>query len=303
MRACILTLAVALSAGWVAAAADMDETYTSLKQAVDQKNVEQVKTLSATLFELTKAAIAAPQPTGAEDKAAWTDAVNHAKEVQAFGEYALSALAFQGPPATTVDLLSTLEKQNPKSKYLDETYGLYLVALAQTGATAKVPAIAEKGLASFPENTDLLLAMANSSLERKNMNGALTYGRRLVAALNKRAKPETMDAADWEKKKGADLGRGYWIVGVICGDRNLYAEADRNLRAALPLIQGNTAELAPALYYLGVSNYQLGKMTLSKAKVLEGAKYSEQAAAIPGALQQQSYHNALVMKDEANKMR
>ena len=44
-------------------------------------------------------------------------------------------------------------------------------------------------------------------------------------------------------------------------------------------------------------------MTLSKAKVLEGAKYSEQAAAIPGALQQQSYHNALVMKDEANKMR
>jgi len=303
MRACILTLAIVFGAAWVAAAADMDETYTSLKKAVDEKNVEQVKALSATLFELTKPAIAAPAPASADDKKAWSEAVEHAKEVQGFGEYALSALAFQGPPATTVDLLSTLEKANPKSKYLDDTYGLYLVALAQTGQSAKVAPVAEKALANFPENPDLLMALANSALEKKQINNALTYGKRLVAALNKRAKPEGMNEADWQKKKDADLGRGYWIVGVISGDRNLYADADRNLRAALPLIKGNEAEMAPALYYLGVANYQLGKMTLSKARVLEGAKFSEQAAAIPGALQQQSYHNALVMKDEANKMR
>jgi hypothetical protein len=61
--------------------------------------------------------------------------------------------------------------------------------------------------------------------------------------------------------------------------------------------------MANALYYLGVANYQLGKQTLNKARVLEGARFSEQAAAIPGALQQQAYHNALVMKDEAGKMR
>jgi len=303
MKACILTLAVALGAGWVAAAADMDETYTSLKQAVDQKNLEQVKTLSATLFELTKAAIAAPQPTGAEDKAAWTDAVNHAKEVQLFAEYSLSALAYQGPPATTVDLLSTLEKQNPKSKYLDGAYAFYLVALAQAGETAKVLPVAEKGLVNFPDNPDLLLTMMNSAVDRKQSGTALTYARRLVAALNKRAKPEGMDAADWEKKKNADLGRGYFIIGLVSVEKNMYPEVDRNLRLALPLVKGNDAETAQTLYYLGVANYQLGKMTLSKAKILEGAKYSEQAAAMPGALQQQAYHNALVMKDEANKMR
>jgi len=303
MNAWILRLTVLLGAGFVVAAQDMDTTLQSLKQAEAQKDVAQVKQLAATMFELTKAAIAAPAPASADDKQAWTDNVTHAKELQLFAEYALSALAFQGPPATTVDLLSMLEKENPKSKYMDASYGLYLVALTQTGATAQVVPTAEKGLATFPNNADLLLALANSALERKQIPNALTYARRLVAALGKSTKPEDMSEADWEKKKNADLGRGYWIVGVISGDRNLYADADRNLRAALPLIKGNDAEMAPALYYLGVANYQLGKMTLNKAKVLEGAKFSEQAAALPGALQQQAWHNANVMKDEAARMR
>ena len=50
MRACILTLAVLFGAGWVVAAADMDDTsIISNKRA--KKNVEQAKTLAATLFE------------------------------------------------------------------------------------------------------------------------------------------------------------------------------------------------------------------------------------------------------------
>jgi hypothetical protein len=59
----------------------------------------------------------------------------------------------------------------------------------------------------------------------------------------------------------------------------------------------------PALFYLGMSNYQLGKMTLNKAKMLEAAKFSEQSMAIPGPFQDQARHNSLVIKDEAAKMR
>jgi hypothetical protein len=61
--------------------------------------------------------------------------------------------------------------------------------------------------------------------------------------------------------------------------------------------------MGPALFYLGMANYQLGKMTNSKAKVLEGAKFSEQSMAISSPYQDQARHNALVMKDEAAKMR
>jgi hypothetical protein len=44
-------------------------------------------------------------------------------------------------------------------------------------------------------------------------------------------------------------------------------------------------------------------LTLSKARVLEGAKFSEQAAAIESPFAQQAQHNANVMKAEAGNMR
>ena len=77
----------------------------------------------------------------------------------------------------------------------------------------------------------------------------------------------------------------------------------RNLRAALPLIKGNTAMLGPALFYLGVANYNLARLTLSKAKMLEAAKFSEDSAKIAGPYQDQAYKNASLMKTEAASMR
>src|SRR5205085_1398026 len=168
---------------------------------------------------------------------------------------------------------------------------------------AKVPAIAEKGLANFPENEDVLLVLADTALTRKQPDRALTYATRLVTVMSKHPKPEGMAAAQWERKRNASLGRGYWISGVIQGERGQFVAADKNLRAALPLIQGNDAMVGPALFYLGTVNYELGKMTLSKARVLEGAKYSDQCAAVEGPYADQARHNALVMKNEAAKIR
>jgi hypothetical protein len=71
----------------------------------------------------------------------------------------------------------------------------------------------------------------------------------------------------------------------------------------LPLIGGNAAMKASALFYLGMANYPLGKMTTKKSQVLEGVKFSQEAAAIQGRLAQQAWHNAQVMKDEAARMR
>ena len=79
--------------------------------------------------------------------------------------------------------------------------------------------------------------------------------------------------------------------------------ADKNLRAALPFIQGNASMMGPALFYLGTVNYELAKMTLSKPRILEAAKFSEECAGIEGPYADQARHNALVMKNEAAKMR
>lgn len=301
----VLGFAVLLIAGPVVALADdLEDSLQSLKEAEANKDVALVKKLAGETSALARKVISSPEPESAEEKEAWSQRVTYARNVDLQTEYALYSLAVQAEPAVAIDLLSTLEQQNPKSKYLDESgYAHYFLALNQTGAAAKIPAVAEKAVANFPENEDLLLVLADAALNKKQSAQALTYAQRLVAVMNKLTKPEGISQADWARKRAAALGRGYWIAGLVQSERNQYYEADRNLRAALPFIKGNDAMTAAALFHLGVANYQLGVQTRNKARVLEGAKFSDQAAAIKGPFAQQAWRNAQLMRNEAQKMR
>jgi hypothetical protein len=297
-------LAILFLAGPVVLAEDkLEASYQDLKQAVDRKDAARVKELVAQVYAVICEETATAAPSDADEKRAWTDRREYLKGIEVFTEYALFATAIQSQPPVLVDLISALEQQNPKSKYLDEAYGSYLVALNQTGAASKIPAIAEKALASFPDNPDLLLLLADTSVTRKQPDRALAYANRLTAAIGRRGKPENLSAADWERKRSAGLGRGYWIAGCIYAEKGQYVAADKNLRAALPFIKANDAMSGPALFYLGMANYQVGKMTNDKSKVLDAARFSEQAAAISGPFADQARHNALVMKNEAGAMR
>jgi hypothetical protein len=60
---------------------------------------------------------------------------------------------------------------------------------------------------------------------------------------------------------------------------------------------------AETLFYLGLANYQVGRQTIDKRKILEGAKFSEECAAIPGQFQARAYENAKAMRKEAAAMR
>jgi hypothetical protein len=304
MKMPALSLAIVLLAGPAVAFADeLEDAVQSLKDAAAKKDVDAIKKLAATIRPMTAEIVAQAAPEDAEEKKAWEERVAYAKNTQAYVDGVIVATAVQSEPAVTVDLIAELEKDSPKSKALDQAYGAYLVALEKTGATAKIPVVAEKGLTNFPENEDLLLAMTETSMTKKQTDRALTYANRLTAVLSKHSKPEGVSAADWERKKNAALARGYWVAGVLSAEKGVWVAADKNLRADLPLIQGQPAMQGPALFYLGMANYQLGKMTNTKARVLEAARFSEQAMAIPGAYQDQARHNALVMKDEAAKMR
>ncbi|HZT28818.1 MAG TPA: hypothetical protein VFA33_02970 [Bryobacteraceae bacterium] len=282
---------------------DLENTFQNLKEAEARKDAAQVAKLAVKTCALARQVMSEPAPESADEKDAWSTHVAYAREIEAYTEYALANTALQATPADTVVLLTTLEQQNPKSKYLDEAYGRYFVALNQAGAASKIPAVAEKALTHFPDNEDLLLVLADESMTRQQSDRALTHSERLITVLNRHPKPENISAADWQRKRSAMLGRAHWIAGLVHSEKSQYYEADKDLRAALPLIQGNDAMLAPALYYLGVANYQLGKTIINKAQVLEAAKFSQQAAAIKSPFSQQAWHNAMVMKDEAAKMR
>ena len=306
MKLPILGMAILFLVGpAVAVADDLEDAVQSLKDAVAKKDVEAVKKLAATIRPMTAEIVAQAAPAGADEKKEWEERVAYAKSTQLYVESAFYTVAVQSEPAVTVDLLSALEQQNPKSKYLNMSYGAYLLALDKSGAKAKAPAVAEKGLANFPDNDDLLLYMTETAYSKKppQVDRALAFANRLTAAIAKHGKPEGVSDADWERKRSAELAYGYYTAGVISAEKGLFVPADKNLRAALPLVQNQPAMLGPALFYLGMANYQLGKMTLNKAKMLEAAKFSEQSVAIPGPYQDQARHNALVIKDEAARMR
>jgi len=303
MKLSALGIAIFLLTGPVVVADELDDTYQNLRDAAAKKDAAQVKTLAVKACEMARKVISGPEPTNAIEKEDWPTRIAYSKEIEAFTEYALYATAIQSEPATLVDLMGILEQQSPKSKYLDQGYEPYLAALHQVGKDDAIPALVEKAVVNFPNNPDLLLVMATGAQAKKQSDRAIGFANRLVAAANSRQKPEAESAADWERQKGVWLGRGYWIAGVENGAKNLYALSNKSLRAALPYIKGEPSLMGPALFYLGVANYQLGAMTNNKKQVLEGATFSDQCAAIEGSFQQGCRQNAQNMKGLANQMR
>lgn len=304
MKWSVLSLTVLLvSASGVGRAQDLDANYQSLRDAESKCDVENVKKLAPATAALAREAAKEGVPEAADEKEGWTKRIEYAKSVEDFCDYALYSVALKQTPAGMVDLMGALEAQNPKSKYLDQGYASYLYALSQAGQAAKIPAVAEKALANFPENPDLLAVLADQALSTRQSGKAQTYANRLIAAMGKAVKPQGVGEAEWERNKATRLGRAYWISGVVSGEANQYAAANRNLRAALPYIKGNDAMMASALFHLGVSNYQLGKMTMNKGQVLEGATFSEQCSKIQSQYADQAWKNAQLIKADAAKMR
>ena len=307
MRLRVFRIACFLMAAGVASVAladELDDSLAALKEAQAKKDAALIKKLGAETSALAKKAIETPAPAAADEKEAWKAHVDYAKNVQLQADYIVYSLAAESEPETTLELMAALEQQNPKSKYLDEGgYATYFTALERTGASAKVIPIAEKALASLPDCPDLLFVLANAAARKQQSDKTLTYSNRLTATMTKRSKPEGMSAADWEKKKNELLGGGYYMAGMVYGQRDQYVNADKTLRAALPFIKGTDAMMGPALYYLGVANYKLGMMTNAKAKVQAGVDFSEQSAKIVSPLQSQALKNSWIMKGDLAKMR
>jgi hypothetical protein len=282
----------------------LDESFAALKDAEAKKDVELVKKLSAQTHALAAEELAIEEPQGADMKKAWKERLSWARDVDSFSEYALYSLSSQAEPKVAIDLLQTLEKQNPKSRYLDEGgYARYFAELTESGQSAQIVPVAEKALASLPNSVDLLLVLADAAMSKQQTANGLTYSQRLVAAMNRATKPEGVSEADWGRKRSLALGHGYYYIGMIMAQRNSFFEADRNLRAALPHIRGNSAMAGPALFSLGVANFQLGTQTNNKKRVLEAADFSDQASKIPGSQAQDAWRNAQAMRAQAAKMR
>jgi tetratricopeptide (TPR) repeat protein len=286
-----------LDAGEKALAADpedLDAAYNNLKAAEGKADPDLVKKWSAATSVIARKTAGGPSATD-EDK----QSVDHAKEVDTYTEYSLYAAALQATdPAKIADLVDSLIERNPKSQYVGLLAGKYLTALQQSGKADKAAAMAEKIVTVDASNADALLIVADYSLQKNRTDKAITYASKVIDVLPGKQAPEGISAADWEKTKNAMLGRARWIAGVGYGVENKFGPADKALRGALPAVSGNSQLTATALFYLGLSNYQLGKTLGDKARTREGLRYFEQCAAIKSAVQDQALKNVRAIRGE-----
>lgn len=191
MKPAVLAFTLLFIAGpTVAYPDDLEDAYQNLKSAESKKDPALLREVAIAAYAVAKAEGGMPAPMGDSDMEYWVKRMDAVRNLELQTEYALFAAAGAGGPAVTVELLSTLERLNPKSRYLDEGYGSYFVALTQTGRAAKIPGIAEKALGHFPENEDLLLVLANEAMIRKQVDRELALSERLVAAVSRHAKPK-----------------------------------------------------------------------------------------------------------------
>lgn len=256
---------------------ELEDSYTKLKDTVAKKDADAVKADAAATNKLAQALIDAPKPSDAAEVDNWKQRIEYGKEVAAYSEYALAYVATQVEGPKTIELVDALIAQNPKSKYLDTCTQQYLTALGKGGAAKQLDGM-KKIIEGRPDNEVALAALAEG-LMSKSPDSALRYANTLI------------------KLKGAGLSTGYFVAGVINGAKTAWLDCDRDLKAALPLVHDNY-KLGIVYFYLGLAEYQLGKVTLDRTKMQAGLKYSQQAAAIAGPMKDQAYHNVLAIQNE-----
>jgi len=292
MRLAVIGL---LALGGLVWAADLKDTYGSLKDAFEKKDYAQVKALAAETAKEAQDLSKEAQPSDASQMDAWKGRQQFAKEAEEYAEYALAVSASQASdPAITIQLTDALIAQDPKSDQIDTAAPQYLAALGKQGA-AKAAAGANKILAGRPENEYALDAVARNW---SSPGPALAAANKLVGVIGRKKKPESMSEADWQKTRNDMLGSAYVSAGVLQAGASRWADADRSLKGALPLVGGNSTMLSYAYYYLGVSNYQMGKLTADKSKMQTGIQYTEKAVSTGGPMQGQASNNAQIMKRE-----
>jgi hypothetical protein len=284
--------------GW-AAPNGLDDAYQQLKDAQTAKDPDAVKKWAIESSKLAKTEVAGPKQEGYSDED-WTKRIEFAKGVGTLSEYALATAAAEPglAPAKVVELMDALLAANPKSTYLGVGTNAYLAALSKTGGVDKQIEGATKIVNGSPSEEEALMVLADNLMAKNRADQAYTYAARLVTVMKSKAKPEGYSDEDWSKRKALLLSRGYYDAGVTGCMRQVWKDCDANLRAALPMIGGQTALTGPAYFYLGVANYQLAKITTDRTKLQEALKFTLQSAAISGPMQGQASQYVTVMQNE-----
>jgi tetratricopeptide (TPR) repeat protein len=275
----------------------VENALATLKAVEMKKDPAAVLKWSAKTSELARKAAAAPQPAEADEVESWKAHVDYAKQVDTYTEYSLYAMALQMTDAQQqITLLEALQQRNAKSEYLAKSIDTLFLAYQKTGANDKALALAQQAAAIGQPSEDMLLILADDSLKKKDAGKVHAYTGKIIEIVNSKAKPDGVAGADWTKRKNTILGLAYYMSGKQNYNDAKFAPADKDLRAALPLVESNVNIHTEVLYLLGYANYKL-------EKIQDAANFYKQCAAVKGPFQALATKNLAAIRAQYHGMK
>ncbi len=281
---------------------DIEAAYANLKAAEAKKDSDAVAKWAGVTADIAVKVPTLPKRDDETDEER-KHAVDFATQVVKYTEYAVYAAALQETdPVKVMKLADALEQRNPKSEYIVQLMPKYAQAARQANAIPSAVAFGERTLGRGQTHEDLLLLMTDASMQQKNADKTIAYANQLIELMGTKPKPEGMGDADWEKKKSTTLGLANWMAGMSAAGQNRLSQADKSLRAALPYIKDNDQLLAPALFQLGLANYQMGRGK-NRQQLQDAIGFLKQCAAIKSNYQAQAQKNVNVILKETGGAR
>ncbi len=267
---------------------DPEAALQCLKAVETRKDVAQIKKWSATTSANARKMVNTPKPAQADAVESWKNEVDYARQVDTYSEYALFNAALQSrDPKVVIDLAETLSQRNPKSEYTAKVQQTLFIAYRQSGANDKAVEVAERTVATDQSSEDMLLVVTDSYLQgKKDPEKIHAYSAKIIEIVAAKPKPEGTSDADWAAHKSQVTGLAWYMSGKQYASDNKHAQADQDLKKALPLIDASPAlaSLKPeVLFLLGLSDYNLAKATPEMAQA--AANYFRACAGVKSPFQ------------------
>jgi tetratricopeptide (TPR) repeat protein len=274
---------------------DIECARRNLEVARQKRDPALIAKWNERIQKIAEALSSSPLPKSPDDVPAWQARVDLARQLLGSEEYALYKQAFDAAdPRRKIELLGQLERQYPDGVYARQAPLLYFVGYRQLGDSKKAFTVAERILERDQTHEDVLLMVADTLFRSKADSArVLVYSNKILGLMSSKPKPAGLSDAEWGRQKATYSGTAYSMIGGVYLNEEHYVPADRTLRLALPLLQGQGRELqrAATLSYLGWANYKMRNYA-------EATRFYTQCMAISGSYQESAIRNLSVIKSE-----
>jgi tetratricopeptide (TPR) repeat protein len=274
---------------------DIEGAQKTLQAAEATKDPVLIKQWTERIRQIAQALVTLPQPKSHDDSDTWNRRVEIAQQLTHWEEYSLYRKAFDATdPRKKLEYLDAMQRRYPDTQYLKPALLLYFISYQQLGDTRKAFTTGEKILERDQTHEDVLLLVADTLFRQKSdSKRVLNYSNKIIELMSVKPKPAGLTDADWARQKSTLTGLAYSMIGGVYVAQEQYASADRPLRQALALLQGqgHQQQVASTLSYLGWANYKMKNYA-------EATRFYTMCLGINSPYQESAAKNLTVIKVE-----